>query len=83
MLTFSRRVRYFMSKKTIAGKIGDNRPAMKLGAPKEKYEEQNTNFFQSRLQTLNKPQKEIIMEKHLRKFDQEKQRQDSFAKAGD
>jgi hypothetical protein len=39
------------------GKIGDNRPAMKIPNPKEKYEAQAHTFFHQRLQVLNKPQK--------------------------
>ena len=32
---------------------------------------------------LNKPQKQIIMERHLQKFEDEKLRQDHIAKLGD
>ncbi len=32
---------------------------------------------------LNKPQKQIIMERHLQKFEDEKLRQDNIAKLGD
>jgi CH-like domain in sperm protein len=39
----------------LAGKIGDNRPAMKIPQPKEKYEAQAHTFFHQRLQVLNKP----------------------------
>ncbi len=49
---------------------------MKIPAPKEKYEAQATAFFHQRLQVLNKSQKEIIMERHLKKFDDEARRQD-------
>lgn len=69
--------------RSIAGKIGDNRPAMKIAAPKEKFEAQAATFFHQRLQVLNKPQKQIIMERHLKKFDDEAVRQDLNAKAGD
>jgi len=56
---------------------------MKIPNPKEKYEAQAHTFFHQRLQVLNKPQKQIIMERHLKKFDDEQKRQDDFAKAGD
>lgn len=36
-------------------------------------------FFQNRLQVLNKPQKVLNMERHLEKFDKEKQRQQDEA----
>ncbi len=67
----------------IAGKIGDNRPAMKITTAKQSYEEHATTFFHQRLQVLNKPQKQIIMERHLQKFEDEKMRQDAIAKHGD
>lgn len=67
----------------LAGKVGDSRPAMKIAAPKEKFEAQAATFFHQRLQVLNKPQKQIIMERHLKKFDNEALRQDELAKAGD
>ena len=67
----------------IAGKIGDNRPAMKIITAKQAYEEHATTFFHQRLQVLNKPQKQIIMERHLQKFEDEKLRQDNVAQKGD
>ena len=67
----------------IAGTLGDNRPAMKLTNAKEKFEEHAHTFFHQRLQVLNKPQKQILMERHLKKFDDEQTRQDMMAKNGD
>ncbi|CDW76374.1 sperm flagellar protein 2 [Stylonychia lemnae] len=62
------------------GKMGDNQPALKIAHSKDKYDEHAQKFFQNRLQELNKPQKVLNMEKHLDKFDQEKQRQEDQAK---
>jgi hypothetical protein len=39
----------------IAGKLGDNRPAMKIPNAKPKFEEHAHTFFAQRLQVLNKP----------------------------
>ena len=58
----------------IAGTMGDNRPAMKLTNAKEKFEEHAHTFFHQRLQVLNKPQKQILMERHQKKFDDEQVR---------
>ena len=63
----------------IAGKMGDNQPALKIAHSKEKYDTQQHTFFKNRLQELNKPQKQINMEKHLSKFDAEQQRQERLA----
>ena len=54
--------------------MGDNRPAMKLTNEKEKFEEHAHTFFHQRLQVLNKPQKQILMERHQKKFDDEQVR---------
>ena len=56
---------------------------MKITTAKQSYEEHATTFFHQRLQVLNKPQKQIIMERHLQKFEDEKLRQDNIAKLGD
>lgn len=56
---------------------------MKIPNPKEKYEQQAFAFTKHRLQVMNKAQKQIIMEKNLKKFDDEAVRQDAAAKAGD
>jgi hypothetical protein len=45
MSPFSRRVRIPCLIILTAGKIGDTRPALKLGATKEKFEEQAATFF--------------------------------------
>lgn len=36
-------------------------------------------FFKTRINALNKPQKQLNMEAHLQKFEEEKDRQDGFA----
>jgi len=56
---------------------------MKIITAKQAYEEHATTFFHQRLQVLNKPQKQIIMERHLQKFEDEKLRQDNVAQKGD
>ena len=56
---------------------------MKLTNAKEKFEEHAHKFFNQRLQVLNKPQKQLLMERHLQKFDDEQIRQDTLAKKGD
>ncbi len=63
----------------IAGKMGDNQPALKIAHSKEKYDSQKQTFFQQRLQVLNKPQKVLNMERHLEKFEKEKERQSADA----
>ena len=63
----------------LAGKMGDNQPALKIAQSKDKYDEHAHTFFQNRLQVLNKPQKVLNMERHLDKFDREKQRQEDEA----
>ena len=57
------------------GKVGDNQPALKIGAAKEAYNKMQSSFFKTRLQALNKPQKTMNMENHLRKFEDEASRQ--------
>jgi hypothetical protein len=67
MLLYSRKVRHTDNFKLfiVAGTLGDNRPAMKLTNAKEKFEEHAHKFFNQRLQVLNKPQKQLLMERHL------------------
>jgi len=62
------------------GKVGDNQPALKIGSAKESYNQMQSQFFKTRLQALNKPQKTMNMENHLQKFDNEATRQDEEAK---
>ena len=57
------------------GKVGDNQPALKIGHAKEAYNSMQSQFFKTRLQALNKPQKLMNMERHLQKFDDEAHRQ--------
>ena len=57
------------------GKVGDNQPALKIGPNKEVYNKMQHQFFKTRLQALNKPQKMMNMESHLKQFEDEAQRQ--------
>ena len=47
--------------------------------PKEKYDKVQHAFFKSRINALNKPQKVLNMESHVKKFDDEKIRQANVA----
>ena len=62
------------------GKNGDAQPALKIGSSKQSYNKMQSAFFRERLQTLNKPQKETNMERHLKKFQDEADRQATEAK---
>mmetsp|Transcript_6306 Transcript_6306/g.10250 ORF Transcript_6306/g.10250 Transcript_6306/m.10250 type:complete len:141 (+) Transcript_6306:258-680(+) len=62
------------------GKVGDNQPALKIGSDKEAYNKMQSRFFKTRLQALNKPQKTMNIERHLKKFDDEAVRQSEEAK---
>jgi hypothetical protein len=62
------------------GKVGDNQPALKIGAAKDSYNKMQSSFFKTRLQALNKPQKTMNMESHLEKFQDEAVRQAEEAK---
>ena len=42
---------------------------------KEKYDQVQHAFFKTRINALNKPQKVLNMEAHVKKFDDEKNRQ--------
>lgn len=64
---------------TKTGKFGDNQPALKIPQQKEKYDSVNHEFFKQRLQMLNKPQKVLNMEAHLKKFEDERKRQERDA----
>ena len=59
--------------------MGDNQPALKIAHSKEKYDQQQHAFFKNRLQELNKPQKQINMEKHLQKFEDEQKKHERLA----
>ena len=61
------------------GKFGDNQPAQKIAPIKPKYDEVTHDFFKQRLAKLNRAQKEIDLEAHLKKYDEEKNRQDTLA----
>ena len=57
------------------GKVGDNQPALKIGPNKDTFNKMSHTFFKTRLQALNKPQKMMNMEAHLKKFNDEADRQ--------
>lgn len=57
------------------GKVGDNQPAMKIGNSKESYNKMQSAFFKARLQAMNKPQKTMNIESHLKQFKDEEARQ--------
>ena len=59
---------------TKTGKFGDNQPAQKIANSKEKYDRVQHQFFKQRINALNKPQKQLNMEAHLNKFEDEKNR---------
>jgi hypothetical protein len=48
---------------------------LKIGPAKESYNKMQSTFFKTRLQALNKPQKTMNMENHLKKFEDEATRQ--------
>jgi len=62
------------------GQFADGQPIQKIPAAKEKFDAVQHAFFKQRLQTLNKPQKTLNMEKHLLKFEHERSQQESVAK---
>ena len=64
---------------TKTGQFGDNQPAQKIANSKEKYDRVQHEFFKVRINALNKPQKQLNMESHLLKFDEELDRQADFA----
>lgn len=64
---------------TKTGQFGDNQPAQKIANSKEKYDRVQHQFFKTRINALNKPQKTLNMESHVRKFEEEKNRQAGFA----
>lgn len=61
------------------GQFGDNQPAQKIAMPKEKYDRVQHAFFKQRINALNKPQKQLNMESHVRKFSEERERQAAVA----
>jgi hypothetical protein len=56
------------------GKLGETQPALKIGSGKQAYNKVQSNFFRTRLQAMNKPQKAMNIERHLKKFSDEAQR---------
>mgnify|MGYP000980853960 CR=1 FL=1 len=64
---------------TKTGKFGDNQPAQKIANSKEKYDRVQHQFFKTRINALNKPQKTLNMESHVAKFEEEKERQAAMA----
>ena len=61
------------------GKFGDNQPAQKIVQSKPKYDEMTNEFFKQRIAKLNRAQKDIDLEIHLQKFEDEKEKQASHA----
>ena len=68
---------------TKTGQFGDNQPAQKIANSKEKYDRVQHQFFKQRINALNKPQKQLNMEAHVKKFEEEKERQAGMAKRAD
>ena len=60
---------------TKTGQFGDAQPAQKIAMQKEKYDNVQHAFFKTRINALNKPQKVLNMESHVKKFEDEKERQ--------
>ena len=54
-------------------------PAQKIRPAREQYDKMTDGFFKKRLQRKIKPQKDVLMERTLKKYDFEKQRQDQAA----
>lgn len=65
------------------GQFADGQPIQKIPAAKEQFDSVQHAFFKNRLETLNKPQKTLNMEKHLNKFSQERSNQEDKAKRED
>lgn len=57
------------------GTFGDNQPAQRIAFTRPAYDEVTHNFFKQRVGKLNRAQKEIDLEAHLQKFDDEAKRQ--------
>jgi len=54
-------------------------PAQKIRPAREQYDKMTDNFFKKRLQRKIKPQKEVLMEKTLKKYTEEQMRQEADA----
>jgi len=65
------------------GTFGDNQPAQRIAVSKPKYDEVSHNFFKQRLGKLNRAQKDIDLEAHLQKFDDEAVKQAKQAERAD
>lgn len=61
------------------GTFGDNQPAKRIAQSKPKYDDVSSTFFKQRLGKLNRAQKDIDLEAHLKHFDEEMQRQAAMA----
>lgn len=57
------------------GTFGDNQPAQRIAHSKPKYDQVSNTFFKQRLAKLNRAQKDIDLEAHLKKYDEEMLRQ--------
>ena len=64
---------------TKTGQFGDNQPAQKIAMPRAKYDQVKHDFFKMRINALNKPQKQLNMENHVQKFNDEQKRQAQIA----
>ena len=56
------------------GTFGDNQPAQRIAHSKPKYDEVSHSFFKQRLGKLNRAQKDIDLELHQQKYEEEMQR---------
>lgn len=60
----------------VAGKMGDNQPALRIAHTKAAYDKQQSAHFKLELERQSRPQREVNMEKHLGKYTAEQRRQE-------
>lgn len=65
------------------GTFGDNQPAQRIAMSKPKYDDVSHTFFKQRLGKLNRAQKDIDLEAHQMKFEEEMKRQATMAEKAD
>lgn len=65
------------------GTFGDNQPAQRIAMSKPKFDEVTHTFFKQRLGKLNRAQKDIDLEAHQQKYDDELTRQATVAAKAD
>ncbi len=51
------------------GKFSTVTPLKVIRAPKDQYDKMEQGFFERKLNELNKPQKQVNLEKHLQHFE--------------